>query len=117
MSISDEPTVFHILEHSFDAAFLTHPDGTIIYANPAACSLFGYTLDEFQSLGRSAIVDSSDPVLIEALAERCETGRFHGLLTLRRKDGSRFAADLSSTVYINSGGKLRARTYVKELTT
>ena len=117
MSISDEPADLHLLEHSLEAAFLTHPDGTVIYANPPACRLFGYTLDEFRSLGRNAVVDSSDPVLIEALAERCETGRFHGILTLRRKDGSRFAADLSSTVYINSGGKLRARTFVKELTT
>ena len=80
-----------LLEHGLDAAFLTRPeDGAILYANPAACRLFGYTLDEFRALGRSAVVDLSDPRIREALAERLATGRFQGVLPLRRKDGSRF---------------------------
>ena len=51
-----------LVEHGFDAAFQTRPDdGAILYANPAACRLFGYTLDEFRALGRSAVVDLADP--------------------------------------------------------
>ena len=55
-----------LVEHGLDAAFLTRPeDGAILYANPAACRLFGYTLDEFRALGRSAVVDLSDPRIRE----------------------------------------------------
>src|SRR5262245_34722360 len=106
-----------LLEHGLDATFLTRPeDGAILYANPAACRLFGYTLDEFRALGRSAVVDLEDPGIREALAERLETGRFQGVLPLRRKDGSRFSAALSSAVYTDSSGEQRTSMFVWDLT-
>ena len=106
-----------LLEHGLDAAFLTRPeDGAILYANPAACRLFGYTLDEFRALGRSAVVDLSDLRIREALAQRLETGRFQGVLPMRRKDGSRFSAALSSAVYTDSSGEQRTSMFVWELT-
>ena len=116
MSMSDESIYAQLLEHGLDAAFLTHPDGPIIYANPAACRLFGYTLDEFRSLGRSAVVDPSDTRLAAALAQRRETGRFEGVLTLQRKDGSRFLAALSSAIYTDSSGEQRTSMFVRDLT-
>lgn len=79
MSRPSESIYAQLVEHGLDAAFLTRPaDGAILYANPAACRLFGYTLDEFRALGRSAVVDLSDPRIREALAQRLETGRFQG---------------------------------------
>ena len=106
-----------LLEHGLDAAFLTRPeDGAILYANPAACRLFGYTLDEFRALGRSAVVDISDPRILEALAQRLETGHFQGVLPMRRKDGSRFSAALSSGVYTDSSGEQRTSMFVWDLT-
>jgi PAS domain S-box-containing protein len=106
-----------LLEHGLDAAFLTRPeDGAILYANPAACRLFGYTLDEFRALGRSAVVDLSDLRIREALAQRLETGRFQGVLPMRRKDGSRFSAALSSAVYTDSSGEQRTSMFVWDLT-
>jgi PAS domain S-box-containing protein len=102
-----------LLEHGLSAAFLGRPvDGAILYANPAACSLFGYTLDEFRTLGHSAVVDLSDPRIRAALAQRLETGRFQGVLPMRRKDGSRFSAALSSAVYTDSSGEPRSSTFV-----
>jgi hypothetical protein len=53
---------------------------------------------------------------MEALAQRRETGRFQGVLTLRRKDGSRFAAALSSAVYTDSSGEQRTSMFVRDLT-
>ena len=44
-----------------DAVLLTHPDGTIFYANSAAEDLFGYTQNEICRLVRSGIVDTTDP--------------------------------------------------------
>jgi PAS domain S-box-containing protein len=106
-----------LLEHGLSAAFLTRlEDGAILYANPAACRLFGYTLDEFRTLGRSAVVDLSDPRIRAALAQRLETGRFQGVLPMRRKDSSRFSAALFSAVYTDSSGEPRSSTFVWALT-
>lgn len=105
-----------LVEHGLAAAFLSRPtDGAILYANPAACRLFGYTLDEFRALGRSAVVDISDPQVLEALAHRLETGRFQGVLPMRRKDGSRFSAALSSALYTDGGGERRTSIFVWDL--
>ena len=106
-----------LLEHGLDAALLTRPeDGAILYANPAACRLFGYTLDEFRALGRSTVVDLADPRIRAALAQRLETGRFQGVLPMRRKDGSRFSAALSAAVYTDSSGEQRTSMFVWDLT-
>jgi len=105
------------VEHGLDAALQTRPqDGAILYANPAACRLFGYTLDEFRALGRSAVVDLSDPKIRSAMAQRLETGQFQGVLPMRRKDGSRFLAALSSAVYTDSSGEQRNSMFVWDFT-
>jgi PAS domain S-box-containing protein len=88
-----------LVEHGLDAALLTRPeDGAILSANPAACQLFGSTLDKFRALDRSALVDLTDPRFHAALAERLETGRCQGILPLRRKDGSQCVAAVSSAL-------------------
>jgi PAS domain-containing protein len=48
MTLQIEKSYGALLENALDAVFLTRPDGTIRYANPAACALFGYTIDEFR---------------------------------------------------------------------
>ena len=99
MTRPSESMYAQLVEHGLDAAFLTRPeDGAILYANPVACRLFGYTLDEFLALDRSVIVDLTDPRIHAALVERLETGRFQGVLPLRRKDGRQFAAAVSSAL-------------------
>src|SRR5215831_11623108 len=117
MTRPSESIYVQLVEHGLDAAFLTRPeDGAILYANPAACRLFGYTLDEFRALGRSAVVDLADPRIREALAQRLVTGRFQGVLPMRRKDGSQFAAALSSAIYTDSSGEQRTSMFVWDLT-
>jgi PAS domain S-box-containing protein len=105
-----------LLERGLEAAFLTHPDGAILYANPAACELFGYTLTELQALGRGAVVDPADPAVGAAIAQRAQTGRFGGVLTMRRKDGSRFSGLLSSAVFTDTDGQQRTAMFVRDLT-
>jgi PAS domain S-box-containing protein len=105
-----------ILKNGLDAAFLTRPDGTILYANPAACALFGYTLNEFEALGRRAVIDDSDPRVVEALARRREAGFFQGVLTMSRKDGGRFSALLSSALFTNIDGEQRTSMFVRDIT-
>ena len=101
--------------NSFDAALITAPDGAILEANPAACTVFGYAADELRALGRPAVVDTTDPRLARLLRERESTGVARGRLTLRRKDGSLFEADLSSSVYRDHDGGLRTSMVVRDL--
>ncbi|NLX51043.1 MAG: PAS domain S-box protein, partial [Deltaproteobacteria bacterium] len=46
-----------MFDHSKDAILLTQPDGEVLDANPAACAMFGRTLEEMKRVGRSGLVD------------------------------------------------------------
>ena len=88
-----------IFNNSMDAVLLTHPDGTIFYANSAAEKLFGYTQNEICRLGRSGIVDTTDPNLVTMLDERKRNGRSRGELIFIKKDGSKFPGEISTNVF------------------
>lgn len=105
-----------ILQHSLDAAFLTRPNGDILYANPAACALFGYAVEEFRAVGRDALLDLTDPRLPAALAERQQTGRFAGVLGMRRRGGQLFPAEISSAIFEDESGELRTSTFIGDIT-
>ena len=49
-----------IFENSIDAILITSTDGGIQSANPAACKMFGYSVEEFVKAGRDGILDPSD---------------------------------------------------------
>jgi PAS domain S-box-containing protein len=88
-----------LFEHSPDAVFLTRPDGSVEMANPAACRMYGYTEDEFRILGREGIMDTSDPQLHAALAEREAEGLVRGVeLTGIRRGGERFPVEIDSVI-------------------
>jgi PAS domain S-box-containing protein len=84
-----------LYENSLDGILLTKPDGTILSANPQACSLFSMTEDEIIKAGRDGLV-ADEEKLAAALAERRRTGLFKAELTHRRKDGSTFLGEVSS---------------------
>lgn len=79
-----------------------------IDANPAACRLLGYTLDELRGL---ALVDIQlDQSLVDKPPENMEKMLSpEGLLfarTLVRKDGTRFLADINSRLFYQDGKPL-----------
>lgn len=82
-----------------DAVFLTVPDGTIVAANPAACRLFAMSEKEICSAGRDRLVDHADPYHQKLLEQRKSTGRVHGELIYKRKDGSTFIGDTTSVIF------------------
>jgi len=100
---------------SMDAVLLTVPEGRIITANHAACEMFGYSEEELIQIGRDGVVDASDPRLGQALKERSATGRFHGELTLLRRDGSTFPGELSSVVFSNSDGDIFTSMVIRDM--
>jgi len=96
-----------LFENSVTALFITRPDGTILEANQAARSMFGYSEEEFRKLGRKGIIDSNSPGLSENLREREETGSTSGEVIGVRKNGERFWCEFSTSIFEDKdGGKL-----------
>ena len=102
-------------ENSFDAAFLTAPDGRILAANPEACNTFGRTEEEIRRIGRAGLLDEKDPRLAGALVERARTGKFRGELTFLRNDGTPFPGEISSAVFRDRHGNLKTSMTVRDI--
>jgi PAS domain S-box-containing protein len=102
--------------NTIDAVLLTAPDGSIFAANPEACRLLGRTEEEICRAGRLGVVDLTDRRVTEALEERAHTGQFRKELTLIRGDGSRFEAEVSSSVFRDRDGNLRTSMVFRDIT-
>jgi len=105
-----------IFNNSMDAVLLTHPDGSIFYANSAAEELFGYTQNEICRLGRNGIVNTTDPNLVIMLDERAKNGRSFGELTFIKKDGSKFPGELSTNVFKDKNGVVNTFMIIRDIT-
>lgn len=104
-----------VFDHSLDAIFLTEPDGRVLSANQAACRMFGRSEKEIIRVGRKGIVDPSDSRLAAALRRRRQTGNYRSELTLVRKDGTKFPADVSSAVFTDRSGQVRTSMIVHDI--
>lgn len=88
-----------IYDHILNAVLLTASNGRILFANTAARSLFGMTEKEFCEVGSVGIIDDEDSSFTALLDERAQKGHAKGELTLVRKDGSKFPAEVSFSVF------------------
>lgn len=93
-----------LFDNAMDAVLLLTADGRVRMANRACADMFGYGEAELRTMDPSAMLVPSDPRLQAALEERRRTGRFRGELTLRRKDGTQFPAELSTATFRDEGG-------------
>jgi two-component system CheB/CheR fusion protein len=105
-----------MIENALDAFFLTKPDGTILDANAAACSMFGYSLDEFKIAGRQGIIDPESPGLAELLAERKEKGKIICELIGVKKNGEKFPIWVSSVIFKEEGKEEKTFTIIQDIT-
>lgn len=105
-----------LFENSLDAILLTEPGGNIYSANPAACKMFQKTEEEICRLGRAGLVNISDPRLTILLEERKHTGKTMGEITMRRKDGTIFQVELSSSIFNDSHGQSRTAMIIRDIT-
>lgn len=103
-------------ENSMDAILLTQTDGIILSANPAACEMFGCTEDEIIELGRKGLTDSTDPRLSTLISTRTEKGKVRGEITMLRKDGSSFEADISAKIFKNTDNKEFTSMVIRDVT-
>lgn len=103
-------------ENSMDAIFLTSPEGITISANQAACEMFGYSEAELIELGRAGVVDAKDPQLSFMLSERALKNKVRCELTFIRKDGTRFPAEISSSIFKDNEGLERTSMIIRDIT-
>lgn len=94
-----------LFENSFDAILLTHPNGTVYRANPVACEMFQRTEEEICRLGRCGVIDVDDPRLELALREREINGKVRTELNFKRRDGSVFPTECTSTIFKDGESK------------
>lgn len=104
-----------LFENGLDGLLLTAPDGSILDANPAACRILARTREEVIAAGRSGVLDTSNPRLAEMVAERERSGRTHGELTARRRDGTIFPVEISSVVFRDPEGDLRTCIIMRDI--
>jgi len=105
-----------LFENSLDGLMLTAPDGSIIDANPSACRIMGRTREEILQEGRQGLIDASDPRLAVLVEERRRTGKTHGELRARRKDGTFFPIEISSVVFQSPQGESRTCMIIRDIT-
>lgn len=105
-----------ILKNSLTAQFIIEPNGYILEANQAALEMFGYTIDEMRTLGRSGFMDTSDPNLVAFIKKREETGFARAELTGIRKSGERFPHEISSVTFKDSNGVQRTSVSMVDIT-
>jgi PAS domain S-box-containing protein len=101
--------------YAMDAILVTSPDGRVLHANPAACTLFGRTEAEIQAVGRSGLLDVTDPRLAAALAARAATGHFRGELTFLRQGGDPFPGELTTSVFAGKQGEARTTIIIRDI--
>ena len=104
-----------LFESSYDAILLAYPDGTIIAANPAACKMFGMTEDELIKAGRAGILVLDERAKL-AHEEENKTGKVKTELTYRRKDGSTFEGEVTSTLFTDTDGKVKTSIIIRDIT-
>jgi PAS domain S-box-containing protein len=96
---------YHLLfNQSLEAILLTEPYGRLIDANPAACRMFGWSIEELRELDRNSLIDTSDPRLAVAMAERGKTGKWSGELNLLHRDGSKIICEITTTIFLDKNG-------------
>lgn len=95
----------YAFENSLSAILITKPNGTIVSANQAACTMFGRSEEELQQIGRNGIVDLEDPRLFLALKEREEKGEVSVELNFLRNNGEKFPVHVLSKIFKDEIGE------------
>ena len=94
----------HALESSLNAIAIADPDGTLTYVNGAFLEMWGYGRGD-EVIGRAAVdfwESSGDAG--EVRAALLETGSWRGELVARRRDGTSFVAELTTSAVLDDDG-------------
>ena len=113
---TSEENFRRLFDSSLHGILQAMPDGSVQYANPAACRLFGLTQDEIRARGRAGLVELDDSRFHILIAQAMVSGHARGELTMKRGDGSRFECELSLTTHQNSSGQSCNNLFLRDVT-
>jgi two-component system cell cycle sensor histidine kinase/response regulator CckA len=86
-----------LFENAADGIFIATPDGQFLEVNARGLEMSGYSRDEFLSLRIADLVAPQDPGRLPAVIARLKSGQPQIVeSSLLRKDGSRFAGEVSA---------------------
>ena len=105
-----------LFENMEDGLLLTAPDGRIFDANPAATRILGFSREEIINIGRSGVIDITDPKLQPFVERRKNVGYASDELTLLCKDGSKKPGDISSRIFYNEKGEAFTSLIFRDIT-
>jgi PAS domain S-box-containing protein len=105
-----------IFENSIDGILILVADGEILAANPALCKMLQKTEQEIIGTEKNRFIESITPKFKLFLAERQRNGKAKVELTLVRKDGSTFPAELSSVIFEDFCGEKRTSVVIRDIT-
>jgi len=103
-----------IFDHSLDGIILSKPNGTILSANPAACSIFGCSEEELCTVGWREILDADDSKVLTAAKKGEQT--FFTESALIRKDGTKFTGELTANFFEDRHGQVLSGMIVRDIT-
>jgi PAS domain S-box-containing protein len=118
-ALQESETRYRMLfDKSMDAIILSDPRGVgiILSANPAACKLLGWTEEELILKGLDVIFDVKNPAISTLLDENISSGSAKSQINYRRKDGTIFTGEISSTFFIDRNGEPRAVSILRDVT-
>ena len=116
-TLADSERRYRLLfDNSLEGVLQTRPDGSVLSANPAACSIFGLDEAALRARGRSGLVDPGDPRVAVLMAQRARDGRTRGEITMLRGDGSPFEAEVSSVLYTDDAGQPLSSLLLRDVT-
>ncbi|HXX79117.1 MAG TPA: PAS domain S-box protein [Ktedonobacteraceae bacterium] len=93
-----------VFEATSDGLIIRDMDGYVVEANPAACSMHGYTYEEFIGLHRTDIIDPADHAMVAEYMKAIQAGRsFKGQAVDLRKDGTAFPVEVRGSTFTYLG--------------
>lgn len=104
------------VERSVDGVFLEASDGRLLYANPAACHLFGGGPEELTEAWDNGMAFADRSLWDPMLEHRRRTGWLRGIAPLRRLDGTVYWAGVSSTTFVAGDGEELGFWIVRDVT-
>ncbi len=116
-ALSDSESRYSLLfENSMDGVLQTTTDGEVIAANRAACTMFRLSEEEIVSRGCAHLVDVTDPRFSLFLSEHAATTHIKTEIYMMRGDGSRFEAEVSSSVYKDHTQRTYTSMVIRDIT-
>lgn len=105
-----------IYESVSDGLFINTLDGALVDFNPAAATMHGYTVEEFEQLQPADFIHPDSLHVYDEYQEAVRAGReFYARAVDVRKDGTQFPVEVRGTAF-SYGGKRHTLAVVRDIT-